>query len=127
MTSDPRNPNAARPEVLDPEVIEMLRDLGGEDEPELLAELVAVFLADAPQRLHDMQQGLAQGDFELLERAAHTLKSSAANLGARLLSEHARELEAAARARRGEGLTELASSCQHSFDEARQALNSLIG
>ncbi len=127
MSIDPGSPDAARPEVLDREVIEMLRDLGGEDEPELLAELVAVFLADAPQRLHDMQQGLAQGDYELLERAAHTLKSSAANLGARLLSERARELEAAARARSGERLKELATSCQHSFDEARQALNALIG
>jgi HPt (histidine-containing phosphotransfer) domain-containing protein len=82
---------------IDPDVIEGLRELGGDDEPELLAELIEIFLRDAPQRIGEIERGLRTSDIALLERASHTLKSSSANIGALGLSELCRRIERSAR------------------------------
>ena len=83
--------------VLDPDVITTLRELGGEDDPGLFAELVNMFLADTPERLQALVEAMDKRDPTALERAAHALKSSAANLGALDLSGLFREIEAAGR------------------------------
>jgi HPt (histidine-containing phosphotransfer) domain-containing protein len=84
---------------IDPNVIEGLRELGGTDEPELLGELIELFLGDAPRRIEELERGLRTGDLDLLERASHTLKSSSANIGALGLSELCRRIERCARER----------------------------
>src|SRR6185295_11603483 len=76
----------ATPEPIDPGVIEGLRELGGAEDPGLLVELIDLYLADAPLRMAEIEQSLASGDWKLLERAAHTLKSASANIGALGLS-----------------------------------------
>jgi HPt (histidine-containing phosphotransfer) domain-containing protein len=86
-----------RGDIIDMQVIEGLRELGGEDEPGLLIEIVALFLADAPQRLGEIDRALATGDLRSLERAAHTLKSSSQNVGALGLARMCREMEELAR------------------------------
>lgn len=89
----------ATPEPIDPEVIEALRELGGVEDPGLLVELIDLYLSDAPQRMAEIESSLASGDWALLERAAHTLKSASANIGALGLSELCRQLECQARRR----------------------------
>jgi HPt (histidine-containing phosphotransfer) domain-containing protein len=85
-------------DLIDASVIQGLRELGGEDDPGLLVELIDLYLSDAPQRMGEIRQALSTNDWKLLERAAHTLKSSSANIGARELSAICKELEAKARA-----------------------------
>ena len=46
-----------------------------------------------------MREAVTRSDAEALHRAAHTFKTSSANVGAVTLSAHCRELEAAGRAR----------------------------
>ena len=53
---------------------------------------------NAVQLVSDMHTGLEQSDTEKVGRAAHTLKSNSANLGARNLSATCRTLEEQARA-----------------------------
>src|SRR5690349_17534232 len=89
----------ATPEPIDPGVIEGLRELGGAEDPGLLVELIDLYLSDAPQRMAEIERSLASGDWKLLERAAHTLKSASANIGALGLSEICKELECQARKR----------------------------
>lgn len=81
-------------QVLDLAVIDGLLDLGG---PELLAELIELFLEDAPQRLSALEEALHGADGDGVRDAAHGLKSSAANLGAAILSRVCSDLELAAR------------------------------
>jgi HPt (histidine-containing phosphotransfer) domain-containing protein len=81
------------PQVLDLGVIDGLLDLGG---PELLAELIELFLDDAPRRLEALEVALASADQGGVRDAAHGLKSSAANLGAAILSRVCCDLESAA-------------------------------
>jgi HPt (histidine-containing phosphotransfer) domain-containing protein len=86
-----------RESILDGDVIASLRELNEADGPDLLVELVQLFLADTPRRIAEVDSALARGDHAALERAAHALKSSSANLGASGLSKIFRELESAGR------------------------------
>ncbi|HKA16424.1 MAG TPA: Hpt domain-containing protein [Myxococcota bacterium] len=60
-------------------------------------EVIDAYLDDAPNRLADFRRGLEASDLELARRAAHTLKSTAASLGAKGFAELCDEAEAAAR------------------------------
>jgi len=84
-------PSPARPNTpaLKSEVIEDLRDIMG---PEFLS-LVRVFLEDAPRAILRLQDAAAETDLPALVAAAHSLKSTSANLGAMDLSELARQIE----------------------------------
>ncbi len=60
-------------------------------------ELIAIYLADTPDKLHAILQGLEQRDGKEVLRLAHTLKTSSAQIGAMALSQLCRELEACVR------------------------------
>ncbi len=109
-------------DVLDREVIESLRELSGPDEPSLFAELVELFLDDTPIRIKDLDNAFAKADAEGIERAAHALKSSAANLGALGLSELFRELEGAGRENDLERAAGLLPNAHSEFQRVEDAL-----
>jgi HPt (histidine-containing phosphotransfer) domain-containing protein len=79
--------------VLDAEALDELYDVIGDD----AHHIVRVFLEDAPRVLHELEQAALAPDYAALRDAAHSLKSSAANLGAMALSAAARRLELGAR------------------------------
>lgn len=112
-------------DVLDMRILNELRELGGEDEPALIAELIDIFLSDAPQRLEEIAKGLTHGDLQSVERAAHTLKSSSANIGALGLSRICREMEELARARNLEPIRPLFVRSEHAMSEVQSALEGL--
>ncbi|MEZ4719269.1 MAG: Hpt domain-containing protein [Caldilineaceae bacterium] len=89
----PAAPSAASSPVLEPAALARLTNLVGGD-PTILGELIDSFLTDAPALLTEMQQAVDAQDAATLHRAAHTLKSNAADFGAQTLSELCRELEA---------------------------------
>ncbi|HET9400614.1 MAG TPA: ATP-binding protein [Candidatus Acidoferrales bacterium] len=74
---------------------------------ELLDELLHIFLDDLPKRIEEIRQGLNEMNFARIERAAHTLKGTAALMSAARLTSIARELELAAREGQRERLPEL--------------------
>jgi HPt (histidine-containing phosphotransfer) domain-containing protein len=77
----------------------LAQDLGGE---EVVAEIVDTFLADAA-RIQATLEGADGADERGVARALHTLKSSAAVVGALHLSELCRQAEDAARRGDAEG------------------------
>ena len=83
-----------QPPPIDSEVLEMLASLQEPGQPDLLIELVTLFLRDTPERLQDL---LARPlDANHVARVAHAVKGSAGNLGAMALQECASALEQAA-------------------------------
>lgn len=62
---------------IDLRALERLRTLGG---GELLTNMVHLFISHAEPVLRDAEIALERGDLEGVRRAAHSLKSSAANL-----------------------------------------------
>jgi CheY-like chemotaxis protein len=107
---------------LDDAALRNLRDLGGED---FLAEVIDAFLADAPALIATLRSSLEQQNAEELRRAAHTLKSNGATLGAEPFSELCRAVEQQAKAGSLEGLSQLVERIEHEFPPLREALTSL--
>ena len=77
--------------VLDPATIESLRALS--DDGEFLKEIVGIFVDDTPQRIAELDQCQVSGDTAKFTRAAHSIKGSAANIGATQLGAAAGQLE----------------------------------
>jgi HPt (histidine-containing phosphotransfer) domain-containing protein len=74
---------------------DVLESTGGD--PEFMAELIDAYLADVPTHLAAMRRAADEDDATMLNRAAHTLKSSSASLGALTLSSMSRDVEELAR------------------------------
>lgn len=73
--------------------LDMLKEVIRDD----LKEILEVFIATAPNELTAIQQTLNSQDAEGLRLHAHTLKGSAANVGATYLSQLAKNIEEAAK------------------------------
>lgn len=80
-------------EIIDPRALARLEEWGG---PRLLTQMIRLFLENAPQRVEQVRKGLEEGSLKDAERGVHSLKSSAANVGAVRLSRVAAEMEEAA-------------------------------
>ncbi len=106
---------------LDPRVVGQIRKLGGD---ELMRQLVATFLEHAPGRLEGVRGGLASGDLRRVEKAAHSLRSSLASLGASGLAQLAGDLEARSREGDAEASGPLAASLESGFVELERSLRS---
>jgi len=107
--------------VLDEGKLQELKEVvGGE---EFLCELIEAFLDDAPQLVHDLQQGLECGDTAVLTRAAHSLKSNSADFGAASLTDLCKELEAIGRGGSLNGAAPLIAQVETEFERVKLALN----
>ena len=71
--------------VLDATVIDNLRQLTPPGEPDVLAEVLELFLQEVPRRIAKLRAAWAAGDAAELHKAAHSLKGSAGNIGAQAL------------------------------------------
>jgi len=99
----PQTLNDTESEVLDAKVWQSLEKLAGAKAKVVLDKIVGDYLEDAPERLQAIQSAIATHDAEALRQAAHSLRSSSANLGAVTLSCMCKDLENLA----GAGITEV--------------------
>jgi len=83
--------------AVDQAALDDLRRLTDAGSPDMVAELIALFLQDAPAQLSAMRAALAAGDAAALRHAAHSLKGSSGYLGARRLMALCAEVEQSAR------------------------------
>jgi len=113
--------------VIDMEVVAALRDLCEEGEPSLLDELIEIFLDDTPRRLEDLVQAFEEGNAHALEAAAHSLKSSSANLGALVFSGLMRDLETAGRNADLAQATQHVDQVKHEYSRVETELRRLAG
>jgi HPt (histidine-containing phosphotransfer) domain-containing protein len=113
-------------DVINMEVVEELLSLSGDGDPELLVDLIRMYLEDGPHKLREIDQGLADGDWDRVERAAHSLKGSAGNLGAFLVQQDCEVLQAASRQHQLEQMTAGVQSLHGHFGDAEAALQALL-
>ena len=107
---------------LDDDALQNLRDLGGE---EFLREVIDAFLADAPELIAALRGSLDVASAEELRRAAHTLKSNGATLGAEGFAELCRTLEQRAKAGELDGAGELVGRIEQEYGALEEALSTL--
>jgi two-component system sensor histidine kinase/response regulator len=110
---------ASDTDELDPVAFERLKRLGG---VKLLREMIDLFLGHAPARVEAALAAGACGDVTGVNRAAHSLKSSAANLGARVVREHAEQLERVAAGEISGDIPQLLTALRDAFARARERL-----
>jgi HPt (histidine-containing phosphotransfer) domain-containing protein len=120
---------ARRPEdgLVERSALEAIRALQSDAAPDLLARVVRLYFESAPDLIARLRAGLEASDYDAVRVAAHTLKSSSANLGATALAELCKQLELAARAGAiGPGVP-YAQAIAREYDAVRAALQAEIG
>ncbi|MBY0497386.1 MAG: Hpt domain-containing protein [Cyanobacteria bacterium] len=85
----------ALPPAIDVTVIEMLRSLAEEGQPDPVAEVTTTFITDGRERLSRMSDALLNGDEVSARRAAHSLRGMSGAIGALHLCSLSRDVEVA--------------------------------
>ncbi|MEM6674658.1 MAG: Hpt domain-containing protein [Planctomycetota bacterium] len=114
--------------ILDRDAFAALEELAGLDDPDLVAEIVELYLDDSLVRVSEVESGRRSSEFGRIGSAAHALKSASANIGALTFSEACADLEAATRVRGGVDLDEIERLCDRAmqmYAEVRTALGLL--
>ena len=79
--------NQRRPEVIDRQALEALRELGGDEADALLQEIISTYLEDTPKLLQAIAAALANQNASELTHAMHTLQVTSTHIGAVRLCE----------------------------------------
>lgn len=112
-------------DVIDPQVMQRLRDLARQSDPELIPRLIDIFLEDSPPRLVNLRHALEQGDRTRLAAVAHGLGGSARALGLSELAAQCLRLEDLPPAGSLVAATQLVREVYRAFDLARAALEKM--
>ena len=108
-------------EVLEEAALDRLLRIGGQ---EFLLEMIDLFLENAPLRLRAAGEALENGDIQGVYRAAHSLKSTAGNMGARALQEASERAEERAAEKDLETIPPLLDRMTECFEQVRLRLES---
>ncbi|MGV3527122.1 MAG: Hpt domain-containing protein [Candidatus Sericytochromatia bacterium] len=115
--------------MFDQEVFDRLLEIGG---PPLALRVIQLFLEHVPGKMLQVETSFAAADYPALERLAHSVKSSAANLGLEDFRRIAAELERSAGLRDVEQVNQLVPALLNAHTqslalliEKQQELNAL--
>lgn len=106
-------------DVVESAGLQRLIRIGGQ---EFLLEMIDLFLEHAPQRVRAAREAAGAGDDQGLYRAAHSLKSTAANMGARGLQRVAERVEGRAAAKDMAAVPPLVEEMAARYEDVRQRL-----
>lgn len=107
--------------VIERAALERLTRMGG---GRLVRQMLEMYLSLGAERLEALRSAAAAGDADRVERAVHTLKSTAGNVGAVRLQYTATEIES--RAAAGVIDMELVNRIPLEYEESAQALRTLL-
>lgn len=108
-------------DCIDEIAIQRLHRIGGN---ELVGELISIFLRNAPERIASAAAGAESGNMNQVMLAAHSLKSSCANLGAQHMRQLAIDIEAVALAGNSTALPDMIRKLDDAFQKIRPLLES---
>ncbi len=109
-------------DCIDRAALDRLRRVG---QDELVKQMIDIFLDYAPKMIHNALAGEQEGDCLAIERAVHSLKSSAGHIGASAVHDLARRLESLARNKQFDTLKPLLRELETAFEQARRRLEEL--
>ncbi|MGD1806970.1 response regulator [Dapis sp. BLCC M126] len=107
--------------VIDKAVLQELKEMAGDD-PEMIIEIIDCYLEDTPILLDEISQAIEQEQAKLLQKSAHTMKSSSASVGATNLSQLCKELEYIGRGGTTEGGNMILSKAKAEYERVENAL-----
>src|SRR5437667_11737433 len=109
-------------DAVDMAMLTSFEEAQGEGEPDLVVELIDLYLEDTPDRVAAIREALAETDGQSLGRAAHCLKGSSASLGARQVAVLCEELELIAHDCSFQAVEVVVARLEREFERVRQTL-----
>lgn len=109
-------------QIIDPQALDRLREWGGD---KLAGQMVRLFLKNSGTRMDQIRDGVNGDDVQEIERGAHSLKSSAANIGAELLRTLATRVESNALEGDLAGARTLLPELEDAYSNAMQELQEI--
>ncbi|HRH14350.1 MAG TPA: response regulator [Azonexus sp.] len=126
--ADPPPAESAAPVVtageqaVNPRALDAIRQLPGANGALLVERVIQAYRADAPARLAEMRAASEAGDADALRKAAHSMKSSSANVGAEGLATVCKALEMIGRGATVEGAIPLLAKAGEELPRVLTAL-----
>ena len=93
-----------------------------EGQPNLLEKVIRIYMESSPKLMETIRHSISLGDAAAMQGAAHSLKSISGNLGAMMLSEMCKELEAMGRAGTTDNAILLLPVLEDEYERVRKAL-----
>ncbi|WP_297324371.1 Hpt domain-containing protein [Nitrosomonas sp.] len=112
--------------VLNLNQLNALRQLNPINGVGVLKKLILIYLKSAPAFLSQIEDAIQDKDSLMLRRAAHTLKSSTANIGAETLADICQKLEDFGDNNQVDEAAKLLAKFQHEFLQVTVALEKLL-
>ncbi|MGD8361017.1 MAG: Hpt domain-containing protein [Gemmatimonadota bacterium] len=116
-------PEAADAPAIDIRALDRLRKWGGENLP---PKMIQIFLDHSSERLEQITDGVARQDPRRAELGAHSLKSSAGNVGASRLQTLCQDAERLAEDEDMSALAGLLPELDRAYSTARKELEKIL-
>jgi HPt (histidine-containing phosphotransfer) domain-containing protein len=111
--------------LLDSAALKQIRALQRPGGPNILHKVITSYLQDSSQLIETIRGAIAQNDPPTLHRAAHSLKSASATVGAKSLAGLCKDLEAIGRARTTDNAAALLPAIENEYRQVATALRSV--
>ena len=105
--------------VLDAAALDRLMKIGGR---KLVHEMITIVLDYVPRKLEAARVGEQAGDLDAIQSAVHPIRSSAANVGARVVQELATRIERLAMEKQAEPIPAMLRELEAAFAAIRPQL-----
>jgi HPt (histidine-containing phosphotransfer) domain-containing protein len=114
-------------DLINSEALDEIRSLQSPRRPTLLADLIRSFFESSEGLIEDLRNAVEADDATAVSEAAHALKSSSGNVGARGVSKLASELEALGRTGDLSHSKSILNRLEELYASTQQALEREIG
>ncbi|MBI4632819.1 MAG: response regulator [Deltaproteobacteria bacterium] len=111
--------------VIDMSFLNNIKSLQRPGRPDLLHKVIGEYVASAPGLMDAIRRGIAEGDATVLRSAAHSLKTSSANVGASSLAALCRQIEAIGHAQSTGGAETLFRQIESLYPQVRESLTGI--
>jgi HPt (histidine-containing phosphotransfer) domain-containing protein len=118
-----RNTQHVVPSAVDEQALARLRSLPAKDGVDFLQRVIGTYIDEAPISMQRMTEAVGAEDAEVLRQAAHKLRGSSANFGAKALVGLCEEIEAVARSGTTKGTRGLLRRINAEFERVIGALD----
>lgn len=122
----PEQVQEARTRQIDENALETIKSLQRPDRPDILAKVVGLYLDNSPKTISKLKESIENKEPDGVRSAAHSLKSSSANLGAKTLATQFKNLEEMGREQSIEGAMDILMEVEKCFAQVVEELEPYV-
>jgi len=119
-------PLAPGRDIINRHALDNIRALSATGGDALLQRVIHAYVDDTPQQFHTLRLAIEALNTGNIRKAAHSLKSSSANVGAEALAQLCREMEKLGRTDTTEGASGILTDMEQEFQAVRHSLSAIL-